>query len=852
MAYQYHNQQYFTENNYNNHFNGYSMFEPSYQHVHNPYDYTQAAHNAIDVGDGDEGPGMAGVGARRLAQRMAAKKAEQERRWQSEQESQLSGPDPIQKEYEASIRAAEYQQQNQHVYAPADYGQQSYESQSRSQWQDHQQYDNRLHMQQRSSKAEMRRSRGSRNANSPSRNYNSEEYANTASKSYISDEYASPSHEQVSSRRQNTDSQSTARPQDYRKRVEPNEMISDGFGGLMLQVNEVRGPMQQRASTATNARVTVYEDDYEESEHIRSTDDTAFRRQSNTVESPADLTVPLRGDAKGMVARQTILEPLPKATCADCGDQLPFEDLVQHECIRNACRSPLLQKGAGSISSRTCSPMPDQSTPLSTSNLSTRSPFFDRYEKAQDEVVNRNFLSPALTASSLSASPSPLLNTKKLPSDTSCSPRSNLSPLVGSHDEEENRQRSERKRQIEAQRAAKKQALIDRAAAKIIAEARAKTVSPIEQYSQFRSHRRGAESESSTVSTASTKSSASSLFVKRVPETLTPSSSNEMMSSTDATVYAKSNSPSKKEINLDDIEGLMIDITNGSSHVSRSNKKIVKEKHSHHHHYHQQHSHRVPHHVRQPSETSLRQRNLAVTKASELVLKAQDDVSSLKVARPTVSRTRTTDTKEHKLCSVCLATFKKGQPIVERDGKMFCVDDYAELYLEKCRKCKQAIKTVGVRSKDGALTGLFHRECFSCLQCDATFDDGTFYVFENAAYCSQHYHMLNGTTCQGCNSGIEGQCRQLTETGERFHQHCFTCQFDNGKEFCKDLLHDYFVYDGRRLCEWHFEKVLRSVKRRERRGKKEEQQSDAIAAAEIRAARRTTMLHTVAAKKGRA
>ncbi|MCO5598598.1 hypothetical protein L7F22_052695 [Adiantum nelumboides] len=850
MAYQDHHQSY-TENNYNNHHNhGSTMFEPSYQHVHSPYDYGYAAHQAVDVGEEDEGPGMAGVGARRLAQRMAAQKAQQQRRWQAEQDNLLAEQQRMQREYEESIRASEYQQQNQHEHVPTDYGHQYHDEspESRSQWQDHnQQFDNQTHMQQgpsdrrlQNEQNEMQRSGGSRNANIPSR-------------SYTSDGYATQPKEHKTSRRQNTDSQSTARQQDYRKQEEPNQMVSDGFGGLMLQVPETKGVMQQRASTATNARATVYDDDYEEPEHIRSTDDTAFRRQSNVVDSPASLSVPLSGDANGMVVRQTILEPLPQATCADCGDQLPFEELVQHECVRNACRSPLLQRGADSISSRTCSPMPDQSTPLTTSNLSTRSPFFDRYERASEEGGNRNFLSPALTATSVSVSSSPLLNTKKLPSNANYSPRSNLSPLVGSdgtlsaEDEEEIRQRSERKKQIEAQRAAKKQALLDQAAKR---EARTKNVSPIEQFAQNRSHRRGADSESSTVSTRSTKSSASSLFVKQIPETLTPSSSNEMVSSTANMAHRKFNSPTKKKINLDDIEGLMNDINNESSPVSKSKKRGVKEKgtcqHDDHHH-----SERVPHHVRRPSETSLKQRNRTVTKAAEIILKGQDVIPSSKNARPMVSRTRTTDTREHKLCSVCLSTFKKGQPIVERDGKMFCVDDYAELYLEKCRKCKQAIRTVGVRSKDGALTGLFHRECFSCLQCDATFDDGTFYVFENAAYCSQHYHMLNGTICQGCNSGIEGQCRQLTETGERFHQHCFTCQFDNGKEFCKDLLHDYFVYDGRRLCEWHFEKVLRSVKRRERRGKKEEQ-SDATSAAEIRAARRTTMLHTVAAKKGRA
>lgn len=249
------------------------------------------------------------------------------------------------------------------------------------------------------------------------------------------------------------------------------------------------------------------------------------------------------------------------------------------------------------------------------------------------------------------------------------------------------------------------------------------------------------------------------------------------------------------------------------------------------------------------------------------------DPSSYHDARPTMIRARTKDRVENKLCSVCLKAFEKGQPMVQRDGKILCIDDYAELYLEKCRKCNEAVRTVGVRSRDGALPGLFHRECFSCLECHAAFDDGAFYVFDRAPYCRTHYHRLNRTQCASCQDGIEGQCRQLNETGERFHIHCLTCQFDDGREFCKDLLGDYYVHAGKRLCQWHFEKVM-DAKRiaaatatwagNDRKGGGSDQRSkavsssrnepdlDAVRQAEVRAARRTTYIRTVAAKKARA
>lgn len=176
-------------------------------------------------------------------------------------------------------------------------------------------------------------------------------------------------------------------------------------------------------------------------------------------------------------------------------------------------------------------------------------------------------------------------------------------------------------------------------------------------------------------------------------------------------------------------------------------------------------------------------------------------------SKPSSSRKKSSHST--KLCCVCMCSLNssKGR-FVEKDGKFFCAEDYKQLYLPKCTKCRQPVEKDAVKSRDGALKGVFHRSCFSCFHCDARFEDGIFFVYENAPYCFDHYSTLAGTSCASCGSGIEGICRQ-TESGERYHPHCLTCQFENNKtgEFCRDILDDFYVLMGRRLCEHHAQKV---------------------------------------------
>ena len=92
-----------------------------------------------------------------------------------------------------------------------------------------------------------------------------------------------------------------------------------------------------------------------------------------------------------------------------------------------------------------------------------------------------------------------------------------------------------------------------------------------------------------------------------------------------------------------------------------------------------------------------------------------------------------------------------------------------------CRGCGDLIKGKSVSSKDGQLSGRWHRDCFVCKTCRAPFPTADFYVLSNHPYCNRHYHQLNGSLCRHCDRGIEGQYVE-TDSKQKCHPHCFTCQ----------------------------------------------------------------------------
>lgn len=127
-----------------------------------------------------------------------------------------------------------------------------------------------------------------------------------------------------------------------------------------------------------------------------------------------------------------------------------------------------------------------------------------------------------------------------------------------------------------------------------------------------------------------------------------------------------------------------------------------------------------------------------------------------------------------------------------------------------CRGCNKLIEGKSVKAADGRLTGRWHKACFTCKACEQPFTTADFYVINNHPYCEQHYHEKNGSLCQGCHRGIEGQYLETTSSStfrsveNKFHPRCFTCHD------CRQVLaEDYFEIGGSVYCERHALSAMR-------------------------------------------
>lgn len=119
-----------------------------------------------------------------------------------------------------------------------------------------------------------------------------------------------------------------------------------------------------------------------------------------------------------------------------------------------------------------------------------------------------------------------------------------------------------------------------------------------------------------------------------------------------------------------------------------------------------------------------------------------------------------------------------------------------------CRGCNQVIQGKCVSSKDGGLTGKWHRTCFKCFRCSAGFDS-EFYVLNNQPYCRDCYHYDNNSICQNCGLGIEGRCLETFSDTHgniiRYHPDCFSCT-ECGKSLRDE---EYYSVNGKTLCSHH-------------------------------------------------
>ncbi|GAC96305.1 hypothetical protein PHSY_003885 [Pseudozyma hubeiensis SY62] len=599
-------------------------------------------------------------------------------------------------------------------------------------------------------------------------------------------------------------------------------------------------------------RTTIYDDDYEEPATLPTVDPTDVT--ANPSHPPAGaLLDDVSADASFKIVRATVLEPdLPKAKCADCGEQLDFEELANHTCQpSSAVRPPLLtiQLPASSSDSSV------SSSATSSALTTPRSPFFDRY----DSLVNDSRpMSPVVFAKATHTDArrggdpddaTPKAHAVRVvgmqaafkvsPSKASCSPaQGEISPPLQPPSVQRSASDTQadavaRRKMIEEQRAAKVKHTMTSPIP------RAATTSSLVQQSIL------TEDLSRSASVGASPSAVRT--VKAVSPTTSKPRLAESRTSPDAESFEQSGpsakgsgtsiraSPSptasklpreRGHVDLSSIEEMMKDLTASPEPLKRTlvdspqrlgQKGTVAADAS-----------QRPRAAAPSGERSDRERLL------ELELERMRDRERTRQLQVLRFKEKKKRERAAKRCCVCDCSLSSSRtPFVERDGKLLCARDWKELYLPKCRKCNLIVEKGAVKSSDGALRGVFHRSCFSCAACEAPFTDGSFYVFNNQPYCSRHYHRLNGSLCRECETGIEGDCRQ-TDAGDRFHPTCFCCQYSSSKRgACAEPLADYYVVGGQRLCERHADKVSRKLVRA---GQKQ---------VDLRAQKRMTMLHSL-------
>jgi len=94
-------------------------------------------------------------------------------------------------------------------------------------------------------------------------------------------------------------------------------------------------------------------------------------------------------------------------------------------------------------------------------------------------------------------------------------------------------------------------------------------------------------------------------------------------------------------------------------------------------------------------------------------------------------------------CSECGAELENEASCFEREGHIYCRDDYLRLYggTRCCARCRGEISCADLVMK--ARHCIFHTDCFRCATCDCSLRKGDLFgMFEDILYCRLHFEMM--------------------------------------------------------------------------------------------------------------
>jgi len=124
------------------------------------------------------------------------------------------------------------------------------------------------------------------------------------------------------------------------------------------------------------------------------------------------------------------------------------------------------------------------------------------------------------------------------------------------------------------------------------------------------------------------------------------------------------------------------------------------------------------------------------------------------------------------LCSSCTTPIGS-KSFIPKDSKIYCVPCYEQNFATKCTLCTKVISQGGVTYKNQP----FHRECFTCTNCNQSLAGQRFTSRDEHPYCSECFGKLFAKKCYACAKPITGigGTKYISFEERHWHNDCFVC-----------------------------------------------------------------------------
>lgn len=160
---------------------------------------------------------------------------------------------------------------------------------------------------------------------------------------------------------------------------------------------------------------------------------------------------------------------------------------------------------------------------------------------------------------------------------------------------------------------------------------------------------------------------------------------------------------------------------------------------------------------------------------------------------------------EHFVCTYCKLPFTGS--FIEHEDKLYCENDYNELFSPRCFTCQKAIEETCIN----ALGNKYHPECFSCSGCGDKLKGKPYKEEDGEVYCTncrmarQRRLASKSQICAKCKLPIQGE--YIILQGQPVHSEHYRCE-ECGCEFTGKSCHEY---EGRFYCYEDYQKQIRNI-----------------------------------------